>query len=56
MVGESKRQTHLNRTVENENVSVVSRLEDENVLVERLLHVENLLNPERHGLTCSAIP
>jgi hypothetical protein len=43
----------LDSTVENENVSVVGRFENENVLVERLLHVEDLLDPESHGLTCS---
>jgi hypothetical protein len=48
--------TNLNSAVENEDVSVVSRLEDENVLVERLLNVKNLLDTERHGLTCSIIP
>lgn len=45
--------TYLDSSVEDENVSVVGRLENENVLVQRLLHVENLLDPEGHGLTCS---
>ena len=43
----------LNSAVENEHVSVVGRLEDEDVLVETLLHVKDLLDPEGHRLTCS---
>lgn len=41
----------LNDTVENKDIAVGGRLEDENVLVVRLLNVKNLLDLESHGLT-----
>lgn len=40
----------LDDTIEDEDVAVGGGLEDENVLVERLLNVENLLDLEGHGL------
>lgn len=41
----------LDDTVEDEDVTIGGRLEDEHVLVERLFNVEDLLDLEGHGLT-----
>ena len=41
----------LNDTVENQDVSVGLRLENENVLVKGLFDVEDLADLEGHGLT-----
>lgn len=40
----------LDDVVEDENISVVGRLEDENILVQRFLVVKDFLDLESHGL------
>ena len=50
LVGELVTLNALNDVIQDQDVAVVGRLEDQDILVLALLVVKDLLNPERHGL------